>query len=640
MKLLRLRFQISHTRFTIAFAAVLYGTCNALHIGKLASWFKDADGIDVSALAAYLLAGLCLFIVVFTLLAHRRTIKPAAILLTVLSAAGTYFIVKYGVAIDSSMVLNTVHTDLTEVGQLLSAQMIPYVVMLMALPIGVILAADITFAPAGRYLLGSLKMLGIALCVALASLYLEYGAIFRAGNVSNKYIVYSLVPINIISSSVNAMTKAARPYIRRQQKDIQFTAKVSEPGNLVVVLAVGESSRRKSFSLYGYERRETNPVLKQVPGLHLLDGVATRASTLYALPKIFEKDDIKLTTVVSRAGVPTVCYVNYTLYDNCAAVGETKVANCGHGGTCYDEDVVPLLEKDLASYQSGYRFLVLHLGGGSHGPAYADRYPPEFQKFQPMCTDADVANQCTPEQLYNSYDNTILYVDHVLGQAIGALDRSGVPYVFIYLSDHGESLMEGGYMFHGVPPGVTLPPEQAQIPLIVKSSVPISIERRAEYRQPDVFDTVLQLFSIEADKFDKAGGFIRRELTAGPADALRSSRASDGTRPDAASPGDSQVPASAVPAGALPDAAPRAGAPVAGARPAGDPPACVRCARARTPVRAASPSGRRLHAGTPARAGCAHGPAAGPRAAAATLRPAGAGDRAPADRRADARRAG
>jgi lipid A ethanolaminephosphotransferase len=644
MPLSRPRFRISHTRFTLAFAALLYVACNALNIGRLARWFRDADGIDFSALCAYLLAGLCLFIVVFTLLAHRRTIKPAAILLTVLSAAATYFISKYGVAIDSSMVLNAVHTDRTEVGQLLSVQMIPYVVLLMLLPIALILAADITFAPAGRYLLGSLKTLAVALCVALALLGVEYGAIFRAGNVSNKYIVYSLVPINIISSSVNAMSKAARPYLRRQQKDIEISAKVAAPGNLVVVLAVGESSRRRNFSLYGYQRRETNPVLKQIPGLQLLDAVATRASTLYALPKILEKDGIKLTTVVSRAGVPTVCYVNYTLYDNCAAVGETKVDHCGHGGKCYDEDVVPLLEKDLAAYQSGYRFVVLHLGGGSHGPAYADRHPPEFRKFQPMCTDADVANQCSAEQLYNSYDNTILYVDYVLGQAIGALDRSGVPYVFIYLSDHGESLMEGGYMFHGVPPGMALPPEQAQIPLIVKSSVPVSIDRRAEYGQPDVFDTVLELFSIETAKFDEAGGFMRRDLTSDRAAEPRSSRASDGMPPAVAAPatrGDSNGPASAMPAGVLPvdalpgdarrdDALP-AGAFQAAGSAAGAPRDDgtrwgARFAHARRRAAAAPPDGRRLHAGIPARADSAPPPAAV--------------DRAPDDRPAGVRLAG
>ncbi len=119
----------------------------------------------------------------------------------------------------------------------------------------------------------------------------------------------------------------------------------------MVVLAIGESSRRANFSLYGYDRRSTNPVLQEAGGLHLLNGVAKRGSTLDALPEILEKDGVKLPTIVSRLGVATACYVNYTLYDNCAAVGETKVSRCGHGGKCYDEDVIPLLEGNLRTYR-------------------------------------------------------------------------------------------------------------------------------------------------------------------------------------------------------------------------------------------------------------------------------------------------
>jgi lipid A ethanolaminephosphotransferase len=513
MPLSRLRFQVSHTGFAVAFSLALYVICNALNIDRLAQWFRHGDALDSPALAAYLLAGLCLFTLVFTLLAHRWSIKPVAIVLTIVSAAATYFIAKYGVAIDSSMIRNAVHTDAVEVAQLLSPQMIPYVAFLMIVPILIIASAEITFQPRGRYLLGSLQVVAVALCVALACLYAQYSAILRAGNVSNKYIVYSLVPINVISGSVNAASKALRPYLETQQKDIAIAARVATPDNLVVVLAVGESSRRKNFSLYGYQRRNTNPVLATIGGLHLLNAVATRASTLYALPKILEKNDIKLTTIVSRAGIPTACYVNYTLYDNCTAVGETAASHCGHGGKCYDEDVIPLLQENLSSYASGYRFIVLHLGGGSHGPTYADRHPPEFLQFKPPCADADVANKCSLEQLYNSYDNTILYVDHVVGQAIQTLERSGVPYVFIYLSDHGESLLENGFMFHGLPPGVALPPEQAQVPLIVKSSVPISIVGRSEYEQPDVFDSILDLFSIES-QLDKAGSFIKKDAAA------------------------------------------------------------------------------------------------------------------------------
>jgi lipid A ethanolaminephosphotransferase len=504
------RFQTSHTKFSVGFAVLLYAVCNTLNVGKLTKWFHRNDGLDYAALSAYLLAGLCLFIAFFALVAHRRTIKASAILLTVVSAAVTYFIAKYNVAIDSSMVLNTLHTDRTEVGQLLSLQMIPYVVFLIIVPVLIILSIDITFERTARYLFASLKLVSIALFVAIAALYWSYNAIQRAGNISNKYIVYSLVPVNFLSSSINVIAKSLKPFLQTHRKDIQISARVVAPDNLVVVLAIGEASRRKNFSVYGYGRRNTNPVLQKTEGLHLLNGIATRGTTLYALPQILEKKDIKLPAIVAKVGIPTSCYVNYTLYDNCASVGETKVSHCRHGAKCYDEDVIPLLEDNLKTRVPGYGFVILHLGGGSHGPTYSDRHPPEFQQFKPTCDDADVANRCTIEQLYNSYDNTILYVDHVLGGIIRTLDNSGVPYVLLYLSDHGESLMEDGVMFHGMPPGMALPPEQAQVPLIVKSSLPISIVNRAEYQQPDVFDTVLDLFSIQSPTFDRAGSFIKR----------------------------------------------------------------------------------------------------------------------------------
>jgi len=505
----RRRIQVSHIEFILGFSVLLYVFCNAVNIEKLAKWFYVKDELNNLALAAYLLAGLCLFIALFALLAHRHILKPWAMVIAGLSAAVTYFIAKYNVAVDSSMVLNAVHTDATEMRQLLSMQMIPYAAGLIAVPAAMIWFVDVTFDPPRKYLLASLKLIAISVIVAVASLYLNYTAILRAGNVSNKYIVHSLVPINFLSSSISVLSRTVKPYLAPKRKEVAIVGSVGA-GDLVVVLAIGETSRRKNFSLYGYTGHITNPALQPVDGLHLLNGLAKHGTTLDALPEILEKKDIKLTAVTSKLGIPTSCYVNYTLYDNCEAVGETAVSNCAHEDKCYDEDVIPLLAGNLKSYTSGHRFVVLHLGGGSHGPTYIDRYPPEFQRFQPICKDADVANQCSLEQVYNSYDNSILYVDHVLNGIIGTLESSHAPYVLIYLSDHGESLLEDGRMFHGMPPGIALPPEQAQIPLIVKSSVPINVVKRDEYSQPDVFDSVLDLFSIQTEMFDKSGAFIRR----------------------------------------------------------------------------------------------------------------------------------
>jgi lipid A ethanolaminephosphotransferase len=276
----------------------------------------------------------------------------------------------------------------------------------------------------------------------------------------------------------------------------------------VVVLAIGETSRQKNFSLYGYDR-QTNPILSKEKNLHILNGKARIGSTLYALPEILVKNDIPLTSITSKLGIDTACYVNYTLHNNCLIPGEVKVENCKRD-TCFDEDTIPYLQKNLSEYKSGSRFIVIHIGGGSHGPSYHERYPAEFQQFKPICNDADVVNKCTKEELYNTFDNTILYVDFVVGNIIKTLDKSKLKYVFFYLSDHGESLLEEGRIFHGMPPGFDLPPEQAQIPLIVKSSIPISIKKFEEYTQQQVFDTILDLFNIETQVADKEKSFIKK----------------------------------------------------------------------------------------------------------------------------------
>jgi len=104
----------------------------------------------------------------------------------------------------------------------------------------------------------------------------------------------------------------------------------------------------------------------------------------------------------------------------------------------------------------------------------------------------------------------VLYVDYVVSQAIDILEQSKVPYVFIFLPDHGESLLEEGRVFHGMPPGVDLPYEQAHIPLIVKSSIPIEVLAKEEYKQQDVYDTVLDLLSIDINLLNDEKVFIKK----------------------------------------------------------------------------------------------------------------------------------
>ncbi|WP_236496191.1 sulfatase-like hydrolase/transferase, partial [Escherichia coli] len=82
---------------------------------------------------------------------------------------------------------------------------------------------------------------------------------------------------------------------------------------------------------------------------------------------------------------------------------------------------------------------------GSHGPTYYLRYPESHKYFKPTCDRSDIEN-CTHEQLINTYDNTIRYTDYIISKLIDKLIEYKDEYdtVLLYVSDHGESLGENG----------------------------------------------------------------------------------------------------------------------------------------------------------------------------------------------------
>ncbi len=508
-KIVNFKIELSHTAFILIYATLHYIIFNLINPNIVAKWFWIADKFDYFGFIAWLTIGLLLFIAVTALFAHKYTSKIFAILTLVLSTASAYFISKYNIAIDETMIINILHTDPIEARGLLSTNMIPYIIFFIILPMIIIFKTKITYKKISLHILKTVIIIVTSLLLVIVLAYLSFATLLRVGNTSHKYALYSLVPDNYLGVSLDMTAHHFLDKKKEKKKIKDFKAIVTKKEDLIVVLAIGEAARQRSFSLYGYDRVNTNPLLSKIKNLHTLNAIARLGSTFYALPEILEKDDIKLTNITFNADINTSCYVNFSLYDNCVK-GEIQAKDYNGDGV-YDEDVVPLLEKDLNTYNGGEKLILLHLGGGSHGAIYNTRFPASFRKFQPYCNDADVLKQCTKEELFNEYDNSILYTDFVLNEIIQKLQKSKLPYVFIYTSDHGESLGEDGYIFHGMPPGVALPYDQAHIPLLVKASIPISILKREEYKQPDIFDTVLYLLNIQTDGFDKKRNFIKKE---------------------------------------------------------------------------------------------------------------------------------
>jgi len=254
-----------------------------------------------------------------------------------------------------------------------------------------------------------------------------------------------------------------------------------DPHKTVLVIVLGEAARAKNFSLYGY-KRETNPFLKQQDIIHFNEVASCGTATAVSVPCMFShltRTDFdvadaryteNLLDILKTAGYKILWFEND---DGCKGVCDraevqhmVEINNpkyC-YGRYCHDEALLDGLPEIFDSIK-GNTVIVLHTMG-SHGPTYYNRYPDNFRKFTPTCDTSDIQN-CTQEQVVNTYDNTILYADYIVSSVIDMLKKHPEYEAgLIYVSDHGESLGESNVYLHGLP-YVMAPKEQKQIPMIL-----------------------------------------------------------------------------------------------------------------------------------------------------------------------------
>jgi lipid A ethanolaminephosphotransferase len=307
----------------------------------------------------------------------------------------------------------------------------------------------------------------------------------------------------------------------------------------LVFLVVGETARAQNFSLDGYGR-DTNPELAQRQVLSFRQVQSCGTETAVSLPCMFSpyarKDyslakalhTSNLLDVLKRAGVTVLWRDNNSgskgmadrvAYEDVSASDDPS-ACAKDREHCYDSVLLYHLPQWLAQQQAkpGAELLVVLHMYGSHGPAYYKRYPSAFARFQPECKTNELS-RCTREAITNSYDNTILYTDHVLAQMIDFLKQQGsYNTALLYLSDHGESLGENGIYLHGMPWHLA-PEQQRHIPFIwwmsqgyagVTGLSASCLEQRIDepLSQDYLFSSLLGIFAVRSQVYDAALDFL------------------------------------------------------------------------------------------------------------------------------------
>ena len=425
-----------------------------------------------------------LTLAVFSPFALPRTAKPFAIFILIPSSVTSYYMDNLGVFIDREMIQNVMVTTMTESKHLITPSFVIHVLIFGVLPALVVLAIRLKKQT-------KLATFGGPIVVSFVSALLTVGLLFTDFKTYSSVLrdrqnfMGSYQPGAPIVGTVryaNMMRKTINTVVQPLGEDaVKGASYANAQTASLTILVIGETARAQNFSLNGYGV-DTNPELAKLPILNFSEVSSCGTSTAVSLPCMFsnfERSDYSyekgvsnqnVLDVLSHAGLAVEWWDYNTghkgIADRIPSVsfaGEAIPEFC-RAGECDDGIFLEKL-KAFASEITQDTVLVFHQIG-THGPAYYLRYPPEFEKFKPACRTAEF-KRCTPQEIVNAYDNTIAYTDKVLAETISFLQtQKNLNTSLLYVSDHGESLGEGGLYLHGTPYFMA-PAEQTKIPMIL-----------------------------------------------------------------------------------------------------------------------------------------------------------------------------
>ncbi|MES3003197.1 MAG: phosphoethanolamine--lipid A transferase [Pseudomonadota bacterium] len=483
--------------------------------------------------AAAVFVAFCAFYLAFAaIFSTRRTVRPLLALLIIVTASASYYMDRYAVYLDRAMVRNVLATNYKEARELLGWGMAGHVLLYGLLPAALLWWPRLKTRPLGRAIAWRVGWIAGALVIGVASLVLVF-ADFASLMRNHKEVRHLITPGNIVASLAgNIWGRAKRPNQPKIVVGADARAPVPVAGRRpkLLVLVVGETARAQNSSLYGYAR-ETNPELGKRGVVVFKDATSCGTSTEVSLPCMFSPfgranyDEEKILThesvlhVLARAGIKVLWRDNQSgckgVCDGLPAeqLDQAKVEALCPEGQCLDEILIHGMDGVLKDRQ-GNLLVVMHQLG-SHGPSYYKRYPAAFRRFEPACQSDDL-HKCSAAEIVNAYDNSLLYTDFFLGKVIDFLDRSQATHdtAMIYVSDHGESLGEGGLYLHGVPYAIA-PDVQTHVPFVIWLSPALQRDRalsaecvRAEAAKgkashDNLFHSLLGFFDVTTQAYDK-----------------------------------------------------------------------------------------------------------------------------------------
>lgn len=462
----------------------------------------------------------------------RRSAKPVLAILFLFTALAVYYMERYTVFFDTTMLRNVIHTDVKEASELLSWDLLVFVLLYGVLPGVLVLLLKVKQRPWRRALvmrsLFVAGMLGMA-AGSVAFIFQDFSALMR----NHKEVRYLITPANYVVGLVRVLAADTASVQKKKMPigmDAELDANAPETRKpTLLVLVIGETARAANWGLNGYAR-QTTPRLAGLNVVNFPHMTSCGTNTEVSLPCMFSpfgrkdydetaiRQHESLLHVLERAGFKTVWRDNQSGCKGvCEGLEQQRLDSSNHptlcdGVRCLDEVLLENFDAELGK-RPGNVAIVLHQLG-NHGPAYFRRYPPAFRYFTPTCDTAELG-KCSREQVVNSYDNALLYTDYFLSRTIEKLQQQAShDAVMIYVSDHGESLGEKGIYLHGLPYAIA-PKEQTEVPMVLWLSKRLISSHRLNldclkqtamqrFTHDYLFHSVLGILNVRTQLYDKS----------------------------------------------------------------------------------------------------------------------------------------
>lgn len=523
--------------FTLLLAIYFITVINISLYKELNNILGQLDNVKIGFILSIPFFFLAIFNLLFTLFTWPKFSKPFFIIITIISSVVSYASYNYGILFDQNMIVNIVETDNSEATSYLSTYSAIWVLLMGGIPSLLIFKAPLPKRiKLVKLVLAKIVsiLVSIAVIGVIASLYYQdYASVGR----NNTILKRMIIPNQFISSTVGYIKKSyfsePIPY-KKIALDAKQITKLQDKNNTkptLIVFVVGETARSQNYQANGYPR-PTNQYTQDLDMVSFQDVDACGTATAVSVPCMFSAlthhtfdrnkadNQDNLLDILQRANISLLWKENdggdkdVAKRINKVSIDRSRKDAVCNGNTCYDIALLENFEQNVDDL-AGNRMIAMHLIG-SHGPTYYQRYPQDKATFQPDCPRADIEN-CSIEEIVNTYDNTILYTDYVISQTVAKLKSLQDRYntALIYISDHGESLGENGIFLHGLP--YSLAPEyQTKVPLMVwmspsfKESKNVNydcLQRRSQlrnsYSHDNIFHSVLGIMDIETKEYNK-----------------------------------------------------------------------------------------------------------------------------------------